>query len=73
MDSSWTSLDQHELLAELDRIERDIARTRTFEHYVDVTGETRVQVSPELLVLAEREHLIVAELRRRHRVSLPAA
>jgi hypothetical protein len=73
MDNAWASMSQHELLAELDMVERAIARTSTFERRTDELGRTRVRVSPELLALAEREHLIVAELRRRrHQVQLAA-
>ncbi|HEX6759753.1 MAG TPA: hypothetical protein VF086_15300 [Propionibacteriaceae bacterium] len=58
-------MSQHELLAELDTVERAIGRTSTFDRRIDEVGRTRVRVSRELLALAEREHLIVAELRRR--------
>jgi len=64
MDNAWASMSQHELLAELDIA---IARTSIFDCRTDRLGRTRVGVSPELLALAEREHLIVAELRRRRR------
>jgi hypothetical protein len=66
MDNAWASMSQQELLAELDIVERAIARTPTFDRRTDELGRTRVRVSPELLALAEREHLIVVELRRRH-------
>lgn len=65
MNNSWAALSQHELLTELDGVERAIARSRTFRPCTSEAGQTSVQVSPELLVLAEREHRIVAELRRR--------
>ena len=65
MDNAWASMSQHELLAELDIVERTIARTYTFDRRTDEVGRTRVSVSRELLALAEREQLIVAELRRR--------
>jgi hypothetical protein len=67
MDTAWTLRTEHDLLQELDHVERSIARSRTFYRWTDPRGGTRVQVSPALLQLAEREHLIVAELRRRHR------
>ena len=54
MDNAWASLSQHELLAELDIVERAIARTSTFERRTDELGRTRVRVSPELFALAER-------------------
>ncbi|HSU34322.1 MAG TPA: hypothetical protein VLJ88_01555 [Propionibacteriaceae bacterium] len=65
MDTSWASLSQRALVSELDNIERAIARTRAFHTYTDGTGRTRARVSPELLALAEQEHLIISELRRR--------
>ena len=65
MDNAWDSMSQHELLAELDIVERAIGRTSTFERRIDEVGRSRVHVSRELLALAEREYLIVAELRRR--------
>jgi hypothetical protein len=65
MDNAWDSMSQHELLAELDAVERAICRTSTFDRRTDEVGRTRVRVSRELLALAEREYLIVAELRRR--------
>jgi hypothetical protein len=67
MDNAWASMSRHELLAELDNVERAIARTSAFDRRTDEVGRTRVRVSRELLALAEREHLIVAELRRRRR------
>jgi hypothetical protein len=42
-------MSQHELLAELDIVERAIARTSTFARSTDELGRTRVRVSPELL------------------------
>jgi len=73
MENAWASMSRHELLAELDIVERAIARTSTFDRHTDEVGRTRVRVSRELLALAEREHLIVAELRRRRgQVSLAA-
>ena len=67
VDNAWDSMSQHELLAELDIIERAICRTSTFDRRTDQVGRTRVRVSRKLLALAEREYLIVAELRRRRR------
>jgi hypothetical protein len=71
MDNAWDSMSQDELLAELDIVERAIGRTSTFDRRIDELGLTRVCVTRELLALAEREYLIVAELRRR-RVQLAA-
>jgi len=65
-------MSQHELLAELDIVERAIARTYTFDRRTGEVGRTQVRVSRELLALAEREYLIVAELRRRRQVLLAA-
>jgi hypothetical protein len=65
MDNAWDSMSQDELLAELDIVERAIGRTSTFDRRIDEVGPARVCVSRELLALAEREYLIVAELRRR--------
>ena len=72
MDNAWDSMSQDELLAELDIVERAIGRTSTFDHRTDEVGRTRVRVSRELLALAERGYLIVAELRRRGQVQLAA-
>ena len=72
MDNALDSMSQHELLAELDAVERAIGRTPAFDRQTDEVGRTRVRVSGELLALAEREYLIVAELRRRRQVQLAA-
>ena len=72
MDNAWDSMSQHELLAELDIVERAIGRTATFDRRTDEVGRTQVRISRELLALAEREYLIVAELRRRRQMQLAA-
>jgi hypothetical protein len=72
MDNALDSMSQHELLAELDNVERAIGRTAAFARRTDGVGRTRVRISQELLALAEREYLIVAELRRRHQMQLAA-
>jgi hypothetical protein len=72
MDNAWDSMSQHELLAELDIVERAIGRTAAFDRRTDEVGRTRVCVSQELLALAEREYLIVAELHRRRQMQLAA-
>jgi hypothetical protein len=72
MDNALDSMSQHELLAELDAVERAIGRTAAFARRTDEGGRTRVRVSRELLALAEREYLIIAELRRRRHVQLAA-
>ena len=71
--NTWTSLSDDELLTELNSTEQAIARSRTFSMRTDTAGQTRALVSPELLALAEREHQIVGELRRRHRATGLAA
>ena len=66
--------DQH-LLLELERVEDAIARSATFTRWVDGAGGTRLSIGEHLLALAEREHAIVQELRRRRRsasTALPA-
>ena len=65
MDNACASMCQHERLAELDIVESAVARTYTSDRRTDEVDRTRVCVSRELLVLAEREQLMVAELRRR--------
>jgi hypothetical protein len=65
MDNILDSMSQHELLAELDTVERAIGRTATFDRKTDEIGRTRVRVSQELLALAEREYQILTELRHR--------
>jgi hypothetical protein len=72
MDNTWDSMSQHELLVELDIVERAIGRTAAFARGTDEVGRIRVRISRELLALAEREYLIVAELRRRRQVQLAA-
>ena len=72
MDNACASMCQHELLAELDIVERAIGRTTAFDRRTDEVGRTQVRISRELLALAEREYLIVAELRRRRRLRLAA-
>jgi hypothetical protein len=72
MDNAWDLMSQHELLVELDIVERAIGRTAAFARRTDEVGRTQVRISRELLALAEREYLIVAELRRRRQVQLAA-
>jgi hypothetical protein len=72
MDNALDSMSQHELLAELDSVERAIGRTAAFARRTDEVGQTRVRISQELLALAEREYLIVTELRRRRQMQLAA-
>ena len=76
MDGAIAPLTEHYLLLELERVEGAIARTTTFIRWVDAAGRTRLRVGPDLLALAEREHTIVQELRRRRRsltTALPTA
>ncbi|MCE3248116.1 MAG: hypothetical protein K0R41_1941, partial [Geminicoccaceae bacterium] len=72
MDNAWDSMSQHDLLAELDSVERAIGRTAAFDRRTDEVGRTQVRISQELLALVERECLIVAELRRRRQMQLAA-
>jgi hypothetical protein len=72
VDSTWASLNQNELLRELDTIERAIARSSAFNRYLDEAGHTQLRISAELLRLAEREHSLVTELRQRRRDPLAA-
>ena len=72
-DTSWTQSSQDELLTELDGLERAIARSRTLDLYVDATGRSTTWLRPEVLALAEQQHLIVTELRRRIHAARPAA
>jgi len=51
MDNAWDSMSQHELLAELDIVERAICRTSTFDRQTDEVGRTRLRVSRELLAV----------------------
>jgi hypothetical protein len=62
-----TGLTEQDLLLELERVERSIARSSTFTRWLDADGRCHVRVGDELLALAEREHAIVQELRWRRR------
>jgi hypothetical protein len=66
-----TGLTEQYLLLELERVEQAIARS-TFTRRLDADGRSRVKVGDDLLALAEREHAIVQELRRRGRVASTA-
>ena len=70
VDGAMTRLTEHFLLLELERVEESIARSTTFTRWVDEAGRPQLRISEDLLALAEREHAIVQELRRRRR---PAA
>jgi len=59
------ALTDQDLLAELDEVERTIARSSTFERRTDPLGRGLVVVSTGLLALAEREHVITEEFKRR--------
>lgn len=72
-DDQCTATSRPELLAELDSVERAIARSRAFRLRTDEAGLTHVQVSAELMALAEREYQIVTELRRRRPTATLAA
>jgi hypothetical protein len=62
-----TGLTEQYLMTELDRVEEAIARSSTFTRWVDAAGRSHVKISQDLLALAEQEHAIVQELRRRGR------
>jgi hypothetical protein len=62
-----TGLTEQYLLLELERVEEAIARSTTFTRWVDAAGRTQLRIGEDLLALAEREHAIVQELRRRRR------
>ena len=71
-----TGLTEQDLLLELERVERAIARSSTFTRWLDADGRSHLRVADALLALAEREHAIVQELRWRRRKAstvLPAA
>ena len=63
--ATLAALTDHDLLAELDEVERTIARSCTFERRIDLSGRPLVVVSADLLALAEREHVITEEFKRR--------
>ena len=62
-----TEATERSLLQELERVERAIARCSTFTRSVDAEGRRHVRIGKDLMALAEREHAIVQELRRRGR------
>ena len=67
-----TALTEQDLLLELERVEQAIARSTTFIRWVDTAGRSQVRIAEDLLTLAEREHAIVQELRRRRRLASTA-
>ena len=67
MYGATTALTEQDLLLELERVEQAIARSTTFIRWVDTAGRSQVRIAEDLLTLAEREHAIVQELRRRRR------
>jgi thiamine biosynthesis lipoprotein ApbE len=72
MSEVLAALSVQDLLAELDAVERAIARSSTFHRWIDATGRSQIRVSPDLLILAEREQHITTELKRRRRASVTA-
>jgi len=58
-----------ELVAELDHLERAVARGLVASRRAEPSGRSRVRVGENLLALAAREHAVVEELRRRHAVA----
>jgi hypothetical protein len=72
VDDIIVGLSEQDLLTELERVERAIARSTTFCRWVDAAGRNQLRVSPDLLALAEREHAVLQELRQRRRALSPA-
>ena len=72
MYGATTALTEQDLLLELERVEQAIARSTTFIRWVDTAGRSQVRIAEDLLTLAEREHAIVQELRRRRRLASTA-
>ena len=60
---------EDELLAELDHLERAMARGIAASRRDEPSGRSRVRVGEDLLALAGREHAVVEELRRRHQAA----
>ena len=73
MDDIIVGLCEQDLLAELERVERAIARSTTFSRWVDASGHSQIRICQDLLALAEREHAVLQELRTRRRTPSPAA
>lgn len=65
MPQTVAEMTEQELLDELDRVERAIARSATFQSQVTAGGRRKVRVSDDLLALAAREDAAVQELKRR--------
>ena len=61
-----------ELLVELDRLERALARGIAASRRTEPSGRIRLPVDEDLLALAGREHAVVEELRRRHQAASAA-
>ena len=72
MDSTITGMTEPHLLLELERVEEAIARSITSTRRTAAGGLSHLEVDKDLLALAEREHTIVSELRRRRRAASPA-
>jgi hypothetical protein len=62
-----TSWSDHDLLAEVEAVERPIAQSIAVNRRVDATGRSKVRIGAALLGLADREHDLSCELRRRRR------
>jgi hypothetical protein len=60
------AMTEQDLLAELECIESAIARS-TWRQRTDATGRPRGLVDADVLALAEQEHVVASELRRRRR------
>lgn len=72
MDDIIVGLSEQDLLTELERVERALARSTTFGRWVDAAGRNQLRVSPDPLALADREHAVLQELRQRRRALSPA-
>ena len=67
MYGAMTGLTEQDLWQEIERVELAIARSSTFTLRLDAEGRSQIRVADDLLALAEREHAIIQELRRRRR------
>ena len=72
MYGTMTGVSDQDLAQELEGVEEAIARSSSFTRWRDADGRSHIKVGDELLALAEREHDIVWELRRRRRTAATA-
>ena len=64
-----TQLTEQHLLLELEQVHGAIARSIPFTRSADAAGRSQLRIGENLLALAEIEHAIVQELRRRRSAS----